>query len=207
MTALTNLEVAGLKESLKTLQSLDKSARRQITKDYKDLVQPLVSDARQLVPTDAPLSGFNRTWAPRGGQAVLPFMGNTGARAPRKPSAREMNYPGGRKQMVQWMKWQQGLNAFVSGKKPRQYGDYTKNLAVFGVQWQGPAAVLFDTSRRANTPQGARMISVLQSRFGPASRVMWKAYQSADEAIQRDLEQLIQRIMREASDALKKKGA
>lgn len=202
MTAEVSLEVAGLKESLRTLQSMDKVARRRITQDYKELVQPMVSDARSLVPTDAPMSGFNRSWSPRGGEPVLPYMGSSGGRTPRKPTKREMNFPGGRRQMVQWMKWQQGLSAFVSGKKPKQFGDYTKNLAVFGVQWQGPAAVLFDQSRRASTPQGARMISVMQSRFGPASRVIWKAYTSADVEIQRQLEQLIKRIMNEATEAI-----
>lgn len=202
MTAMTNLEIAGLKESLRTLQSLDKVARRKITQDYKEIVNPMVKDARQLVPSDAPMSGFNRSWSPRGGEPVLPFTGATGSRAPRKPSKRDMNYPGGRRQMVQWMKWQQGIAAFVSGKKPRPYGDYVKNLAVFGVQWQGPAAVLFDTSRHASTPQGQLMIAVLQSRFGPASRVIWKAYESADQAIQAELEQLIKRIMSDASTAI-----
>lgn len=205
MTAEMSLEVAGLKEALRTLQSMDKVARRRITQDYKQLVQPMVSDARNLVPTDAPMSGFNRSWSPNGGGQVLPFIGNTGGRAPRKPSVRDMSRSReARRQMVKWMIWQQGVSAFVSGKKPKQFGDYTKNLAVFGVQWQGPAAVLFDQSRRASTPQGARMISVLQSRYGPASRVIWKAYTSADTEIQRELEQLIKRIMREASEAIDK---
>ena len=205
MTAEMSLEVAGLKEALRTLQSMDKVARRRITQDYKQLVQPMVNDARGLVPTDAPMSGFNRSWSPRGGQQVLPFTGNTSPRTPRKPSVYDMSRSReARRQMVKWMVWQQGVSAFVSGKKPKQFGDYTKNLAVFGVQWQGPAAVLFYQSRRASTPQGARMISVLQSRFGPASRVIWKAYTSADTEIQRELEQLIKRIMREASEAIEK---
>ena len=202
MTTETTLEVAGLKQALKTLQDMDKVARRAITQDYKQLVQPMVSDARSLVPTNAPMSGFNRSWSPRGGEPILPFAGNTGGRAPRKPSRYEYNFPGGRRQMGKWEDWQRGLNAFVSGKKPRQFGDYTKNLAVFGVQWQGHAAVLYDQSRRASTPQGARMISVLQSRFGPASRVIWKAYSSADTEIQNELERLIQRIMKQATRAI-----
>jgi hypothetical protein len=114
-----------------------------------------------------------------------------------------MNFPGGRRQMVNWMKWQADQKAYVSGKKPRTVGDYTRNLAAFGVRWQGPTAILFDTSGQAKTPQGQRMISALSRRYGKASRVMWRAYQRADGEVQRELEQLVKKIMNDASDAIK----
>lgn len=203
MTAQTNIEVVGVKEALATLNRIDKSTRRQITKDYQNIVQPLVSDAKQLVPKKAPLSGFDRSWTPQGSSSpVLPFSGAT-SRAPRKPTKREMNFPGGRRQMVSWMKWEAGIRAYVSGKRPQTIGGYTRNLSAFGVKWQGPAAVLFDTSGQSRSPQGARMVAALTGRYGRPSRVMWKAYQAADKDIQDNLEKLVQDIMRKAEYAVK----
>jgi len=204
VTAQSSIEVAGLKDALRTLNELDKPLRRRITSDYKEIVQPILTDAKHLTPTKAPLSGFNRNWTPRGSsEPVLPYGGGGGSRQPRKPSKREMNFPGGRRQMVQWMKWQADQKAYISGKKPRTYGNYTRNLAAFGVRWQGPTAVLFDTSGQASTPQGARMIAALNSRFGNPSRVMWRAYQKADSQVQRELENLVKQIMRDAEQAIK----
>jgi len=204
VTVQSNIEVAGLKDALRTLNDLDKPLRRRITGDYKEIVQPILSDAKQLTPTSAPLSGFNRSWTPQGSsQSVLPYGGGGGSRAPRKPSKREMNFPGGRRQMVQWMKWSADQKAYVSGKKPRTVGNYTRNLAAFGVRWQGPTAVLFDTSGQAKTPQGARMIRALSARYGRPSRVMWKAYEQSDTEVQRKLENLVKKIMRDAEQAIK----
>lgn len=190
------IEVTGVKEALAELQKTQKKLRRQITHEYREIVQPTVSVARNLVPSEAPLSGFDRSWTPRGAQgSVLPFQGGGRARTPRLPSARERNFPGGRRQYGNWLKWQAGLNAYVSGKRPRTVGNYTRNLAAFGVRWQGPAAVLFDTSGQASTPQGQRMIAALTAKYGPPSRVMWRAMEQTDEDVHFRLRRLVNKIM------------
>ena len=66
-TVTSNIEVVGLKEALKTLNKIDKSLRREITKDYKKIVQPVIDDAKNLVPTKAPLSGMARAYKYRSG--------------------------------------------------------------------------------------------------------------------------------------------
>jgi len=198
------IEVAGVKEALAELNKTQKKLRRAITVEYKEIMQPTVSKARNLVPTDAPLSGFNRAWTPNGGQgSVLPFQGGGQARAPRLPTAREINFPGGRRQYGNWLKWQAGLNAYISGKRPRTIGNYTRNLAAFGIKWQGPAAVLFDTSGQANTPQGRQMVSALTAKYGPPSRVMWRAYQQTDQDVQNQLKELVRKIMRSVNEAVR----
>lgn len=208
MSATAAIQVVGVKDALATLNKIDKKTRRQITKDYATIVQPLVDDAKQLVPKDAPLSGFNRSWTPSGSnEAVLPYTGrSTASRAPRKPGKREMNYSSGRKQMVKWMLWEAGIKAYVSGKKPITVGGYTRNLSAFGVRWQGPAAVLFDTAGQSSTPQGAQMIAALSSKFGKPSRVMWRAYERSDIQIQHRMDDLVKRIMRDAQQAIKRSG-
>lgn len=197
MSTRETIEVAGVKEALRALNDTDKKLRRQITRDYKEIMADTVTDAKSLVPKDAPLSGFNRSWTPQGAQgSVLPFAGGGAARAPRKPSQYEMNFRGGRRQYAKWAIWAQGINAYISGKRPKTVGNYTRNLAAFGVKWQGPAAVLFDTSAQANTPQGQRMVAALQRKFGPPSRVMWRAYEQTSLDVQHELRELVRHIMR-----------
>lgn len=207
MSVNSTLRIEGVKEALAELNKTQKKLRREITREYKEIVQPVVTEARQLVPREAPLSGWNRSWTPKGASSsVLPYQAGRGGRAPRQPSAREMNFPGGRRQMGKWMQWQAGLNAYISGKRPVTTGGYTRNLAAFGVRWQGPAAVLFDTSAQASTPQGQQMIAALRARYGPPSRVMWRAYGQTSSQVQGELRKLVEKIMREAGRSIARKG-
>lgn len=188
------IEVAGIKEALRELNDIDKKLRRQITRDYQEIVKPVVMDAQALVPPAAPLSGFERSWTPAGStMAVLPFGG--GASVPREPSPGNWQTRGGRRKKARWLQWKYGIRGYVSGKQPRTFNNYTKNLATFGIRWQGPTAVLFDTSAKANTPQGAQMIAALQARYGRPSRVMWRAYQSAGAELQGEMRDLVNEIM------------
>ena len=195
MPVNNRLEVVGVKDALRELNDIDKKLRRQITRDYQEIVKPVVSQAKSYVPDVAPLSGFNRVWTPAGASgSVLPFGSGGASRAPKIPRQWQQS-PHGRRQMGKWLQWKYGIRGYISGKKPRTYNGYTKNLATFGIRWQGPAAVLFDTSANPNTPQGARMVAALNSRYGQPSRVMWRAYESADDKVQRELRNLVNRVM------------
>jgi hypothetical protein len=72
-------EVRGLKTALATLNELDKKARRDITKEYKTIVKPVVDDAKQNVPRQAPISGWARNWTTKSGFKMLPWQGDIGA--------------------------------------------------------------------------------------------------------------------------------
>jgi hypothetical protein len=63
------------------------------------------------------------------------------------------------------------------------------------VRWQGPAAVLFDTSNTARSEQGRQMVAALNSKFGKPSRSMWRAYERQDEKVQREMRKLVNDIM------------
>lgn len=71
----TQIEVVGVKEALATLNSLNKTVRREITKDYAKIAKPMVDDAKALMPKTAPMSGWERSWSPRGrGEQILPWQ-------------------------------------------------------------------------------------------------------------------------------------
>ncbi len=203
-TVDTSITSAGIKDSLRILNQYDKTLRRQITVEYKSIVSPMTQEARELVPSEPPLSGWARSWSPEGASnAVLPFASSPRSREPKLTfGASQMQYRAGRRQYAEWAKWKAGLTAYISGKRPQTIGNYTRNLAAFGIRWQGPAAVLFDTSKQARTPQGQQMVAALERKFGPPSRVMWRAYQRTSIDIQHELRQLVAKINREASNAI-----
>jgi hypothetical protein len=195
MPVNNTIEVAGVKDALRELNDIDKKLRRQITKDYNVIVSPIVNDGKSLVPKEAPLSGFNRSWTPAGASSpVLPFGATS---APREPQVRPrwQQSAQGRRSMGNWLKWNAGIKAYISGKKPKEFNGYTKNLATFGIRWQGPAAVLFDTSNTPSTDQGRQMVAALNAKYGKPSRVMWRAYERQDEKVQREMRKLVNDIM------------
>lgn len=121
------IEVVGLKEALAQLNKIDKKLRRQITTDFKAIVDPVLIEARRNIPDDAPLSGMARSWT-----------GKSGA------------------ELMHWesAKVNKNLKAFTSGKKIREApGGFKQNLATFGIRWGGPQATLFDMARKGKLSQ------------------------------------------------------
>lgn len=197
MPVETQINSTGVKQALRVLNSTDRRLRRQITIQYKEITMPLVTKAKNMVPDKAPLSGMERSWTPIGAtSSVLPYS-PTG-RTPKIPRNWQQSALG-RRQMGEWLKWNAGIRAYISGKRPISRGGYTRNLAAFGVRWQGAASVLFDTSGQAQTPQGQRMIAALNAKYGPPSRVMWRAYEQTDARMQYELKQLVNKVMMYAS--------
>jgi hypothetical protein len=122
MSVGMSIEVVGLKSALAELNKIDKKLRRQITTDFKQIVDPVIVEARRNIPDQAPLSGMARSWT-----------GNSGA------------------ELMNWQanKVNKNLKAFTSGKKVRDApGGFRQNLATFGIRWGGPQATLFDMARK-----------------------------------------------------------
>lgn len=168
------IEVAGVKEALAALNRIDKSARRELTRNYKKIVQSVVDDAQQAVPLGAPISGFNRNWTTKSGFQMLP-----------------------------WGLVQDTVIAGVSGKKVREFSGFLTNLATFYVRFTGPTATLFDMGGKGKvpTPQGSQMVKALSEKFRPPSRVLWPAYERNSEnvvgAVKELVDDLMQRVQKE----------
>jgi hypothetical protein len=114
----TKVEIVGLKDALKTLNKIDKSLRREITKDYKKIVQPVIDDANKLVPSNAPLSGMARNWSTKSGFKILPWI------------------PG----------MKQKIAAKINTRNIKEYNGNKSNVGTFLIQWQGATGTMFDTS-------------------------------------------------------------
>jgi hypothetical protein len=205
MSTNVQIEVTGVKDALRELNSIDKKARRRLTTDFRQIMDPVLKTGRDLIPDQAPMSGWERSWSPGGrGVPVLPFeAGQPTYRAPRQPKKDWPQSREGRRQMGKWMQWESYMRTYVSGKRPVTFGGYTRNLSAFGVRWLSPAAALFDTSATPRTPQGARMIATLQSRYGQSSRVIWKSWERSGGEVTDKVQRLINDLMRRVNGKLK----
>ena len=51
MAVSANIEVAGIKDALAKLNRIDKGLRMRITREFKEVMQPVVDEAQNLEPT------------------------------------------------------------------------------------------------------------------------------------------------------------
>lgn len=119
------MEVYGIKEAVRELGRIDKTARRDLTKRYREIMGPTVRDAQNQVPP-LPLSGFKRGWKTRSGFQMLPWQ-NTEAK--------------------------KRIKAGIDTRMPRKRTVDVVNLTVFYVRWQGAVNTLFDLARNGTMGQ------------------------------------------------------
>lgn len=96
-------------------------------------------------------------------------------------------------ELMAWdaQKVNKNLKAFTSGKKIRDApGGFRQNLATFGIRWGGPQATLFDMARKGN------LSAALQARYGSPSRVIWRAYEAQSDAVDGQVRDLVNRVMK-----------
>ena len=164
MTVEMHYEVHGLKQALAELSRVDRRLRLQITRDFKQLTNPLVADIRSKVPQEAPLTGMSRKWVTQRGFQMFPWNGS----------------------VAMTMVKQQ-----VSGKKPKEFAGIVRNLAVFAVKWQGMANTVYDMAGRKNkTPMG----DALTEKHGRPSRIMYPAFQRHEGEIQQGMLDIVEKV-------------
>lgn len=161
----TKFEVYGLKQSLAELSKTDRKLRLQITRDFKQLTNALVSDIQQHIPNEAPISGMERKWVTsRTHFQMFPWNGRMAAKMVKQK---------------------------VSGRKPREFAGITRNLAVFYVSWQGMANTVYDMAGRKNkNPLG----DSLTQAVGRPSRVMYPAFERHESEIQQGMLDIVEKV-------------
>ena len=197
MGVSATIEVTGVKEALAYLNGVDKTYRREITRQYAAIVEPIVKDAQSHLPTSAPMSGWRRKYSV-GGQEKAQAKGQT-SRLVGRGTQRDF-FSRAQDEATALLPWDGAKQAklikpWVSGKKTK--------ANTFGLKWNSKSAALFDLSGRAKTPQGEQMITVLGARFGSPSRVMWKSYERADDQLQANMRKLIEEIMASVNKNMK----
>ena len=164
MTVEMHFEVYGLKQALSELSRVDRRLRLQITRDFKQLTNPLVSDIRSQIPDEAPLTGMSRKWVTNSGFQMFPWNGNV---------AMTM------------------VKQSVSGKKPKEFGGIVRNLAVFSVKWRGMANTVYDMAGRRNrNVLGDR----LAEKHGRPSRIMYPAFERHEGEIQQGMLDIVKKV-------------
>jgi hypothetical protein len=167
MPASLNTEVVGVKEALRELGKLDKDLARQLRKDARKIMQPIVRDAKSNIPNTA-LSGMTRPWTSKtSGVQLLPWSG---------PSARRF------------------VKAKTSTKKPREFQGNTRDLAVFYVSWAGGVNAIFDMAGRRNK---SVMAANLTGKFGPPSRIMYPAAEANADNVEKEMSTVVEQVMKE----------
>ena len=168
MAVGVNIEVVGIKDALAKLNRIDKKLRMQITRDFKEVMQPVVEEAQGRLPFGAPLSGMNYKWTTKSGYPILPWSGADDT-----------------------------VKAGVSGKKVREFAGFQQNLGTFFIRYKGPTAVLFDMTGRKTpaTQAGKRFANNMNRKHGQASRVLWPAWDAAGEKVVDQVRALVKRVI------------
>lgn len=112
------IEIAGLKDALKTLNKIDKKLRVEITREYRSIAKPVITDATNLIPTNVPLSGMARNWTTKSGFKMLPWE------------------PGHK----------QKIAAKINTRAIREYSGRTTNVGTFSIVYQSATGTMFDMS-------------------------------------------------------------
>lgn len=170
------IQAIGLKEALRDLNKLDPALRREISKDIRQVVKPLVDTINGRVPGGAPLSGMNHNgrtgWARRKAVAI-----KLDTRKPR-------NHPN------------RPFHDIVSVVRVS-----TKDAPTAIVDMAGKAGG--GSSRRPPQYRRPNFASALSSRLGQPSRFMWRDIDGQVLEIQNNLAPIISRIEDEINRDLK----
>lgn len=196
MAVEVELEIAGIKDALRALNGIDKSARRDLTKRYKEVVAGVINAIEQAMPKKPPLSGFARDWDP---SRKRPVAASTFKRDIVAGLDAQRRRASGANAILPYYFRNKDIKGGVSGKKPRRHsaGFYT-NLATFFIRANNPSVELFDMAGRSGgtTEQGQLMIDKLTARFGGASRVMWPTYEKHKDSVVSAVKEIVDDLMR-----------
>jgi hypothetical protein len=165
MTASLNVQVVGVKEAMKALGKVDKELSKELRRNARNIMKPIVTDAKAAIPNTA-LSGMDRAWNSKtSGAQIFPWDGQTGRKY---------------------------VKAKTSTKKPSEFNGVTRDLAAFYVSWAGGANAIFDMAGRKNN---SLLAANLTGKFGPPSRVMWPAATKNAEQVEAEMAKVVKDLM------------
>lgn len=176
-----DLKPTGLKEALRTINSIDPKLRRAYGKQIRELGKVVVDAITPLVPSSAPMSGMDndaRTgW--KGGQTKNVVVKTNTRKARKRNIALGAKY--------------ETIGTITVGTKGAA-------LAITDIAGKGP------NRTRNRNPNRARpnMVGVLNARMGQPSRMIWAGGQKAIPEFQKALEPVIKEVIYLANQELMK---
>lgn len=202
MPVYASVEVVGLKEAIKELNRMDKTLRRQITRDYKAILDPVAREAKSVIDQipDVPMSGWQRNWNPankRKKAFKINARRDQWTESVREQKLQEAAASGG---IFPWNNApaKRMIKMKINTKQPREFAGAVRNLQVFTLSWLGSANEIFEMAGRESsgkTPQGRQMIATLTSRYGKPGRILWNAYDKNRDQVDKELVKLVERVM------------
>jgi hypothetical protein len=166
MPVSPQIQIAGVKETLRELSKLDKEAAKELRREARQIMKPIVTTAKTNIPDEA-LSGMSRAWTSnKVGAQLTPWNGST---------ARKY------------------VKAKTSTKRPKEFNGVVRDLAVFYVSWAGGVNMLFDMAGRRNK---SVMAANLTGKFGPPSRIMWPAAEKNAPEVEREMKTIIDKLVK-----------
>lgn len=172
MPVNTRTEVVGIKEALRDLGKLDKDLARELRKEARNIMAPIVRDAKSAIPNTA-LSGMSRPWTSKtSGVQLLPWSGATARRF---------------------------VKAKTSTRKPKEFQGVTQDLAVFYVSWAGGVNAIFDMAGRKNN---SVLAANLTRMFGPPSRIMYPAADKNAVAVEAGISKVVDQVVKATNEQL-----
>ena len=162
----TKIEVYGLKDAIKQLNSVEPGLRNQIAKDFRNVAKPVINDALMLIPNTVPLSGMGRNWTTNSGFKMLPWEA-------------------GRKQKI---------SAKINTKKVSEFRGQIRNVGVFNIVYSGSTGALFDMA--ANGRLGSALSARYGMRSRVMWRSMEKNQGTVEAEMQRIVETVMDKVDR-----------
>jgi hypothetical protein len=183
--ARSGIQVYGIKEDLKTLNKLAPDLRRDITKSYRALMQPIIADARNNIPAQPPLSGFGRKW-----RTIFPW---DKARANSGITVK--------------------IDTRRARKKNLEKGAQYETLSAFIVQQKNPAGIVYDIAGRGGKSSSSQKRNGVSYDWNNtlienlntskrASRTMWPAAEKNTDNIEAAIKSITEEVERKLSEAL-----
>jgi hypothetical protein len=162
----TKIEVYGLKEAIKQLNSVEPGLRNQIAKDFRSVAKPVINDALALIPGTVPLSGMGRNWTTKSGFKMLPWEA-------------------GRKQKI---------SAKINTKKVSEFRGQIRNVGVFNIVYSGSTGTLFDMA--ASGRLGAALSARYGNRSRVMWKAMEKNNDTVESEMRRIVETVMDKVDR-----------
>ena len=158
------ITVAGIKDTLKTLNKLAPELRKEFNTNYKRVVQPVVDNAKSRIPIEAPLSGMNRNFKKLGKWDGTKVQRGIASKIDTRKSR---------------------------SKDASELGNLETVGALY-VQSKTGYGAMFDISGRRSS--SGPFVQALQSRWGSASRSMWPAWESTRNQVESAVVDLVAQV-------------